>query len=469
MTWGYFASRHLVTVTANEVETTLWTRQTTVRGVLTEAGFSWNPEDIIRPGLDHELPSDGKILIRVAVPISIEADGNLIKHLTQSTSIAGVLRESGIQLKPNDRVYLNGRVVDVNTSLPGFTAAVGRVSIPAARLQPARVTVERAIPISINDNGLVSTIFTTEPTLGAALLDSGVLVYLGDYVSPDLGSPVTAGESVFIRRSRAASIVVDGHTIKTRTRSANVAGLLAQEGVQLEGKDYTAPVATNPVVDGIQVNVTRVREVFVTETQTLAFETRWLPNPDMEIDTRSTPQTGATGAKDRLFKSVYENGKLISRGLEREWIAKPPQDKIINYGTKIVVRDLTLPDGRVVQYWRLLRMLATSYTAATSGKPRTHPEYGLTFLGLTAGRGIVAVDPRVVNLRSDVYIPGYGLALAGDTGGGIKGRRIDLGFPEANLDWWYRWVNVYLLTPLPTTNQINYILSDYPQERNRNQ
>jgi len=219
------------------------------------------------------------------------------------------------------------------------------------------------------------------------------------------------------------------------------------------------------VIDWINVNVTRVREEFYTETEQLAFQTKWLPNPDMELDQRAVAQIGSKGIKNRLFKSVYENGKLISRGLEREWIAKPPQDHIINYGTKIVVRDLQLPDGSVVQYWRKVRLLATAYTAATSGKTREHPEYGKTRLGLLAGRGIVAVDPRVVNLRSKVFVPGYGLAYAGDTGGRIKGKRIDLGFPEDALEDWYRWVDVYILTPVPPKSQINIVLPDYPVER----
>src|SRR5206468_4043968 len=178
----------------------------------------------------------------------------------------------------------------------------------------------------------------------------------------------------------------------------------------------------NLVLDEMNIKVTRVREVYVTETTQIAFETRWLSNPDLEIDQIVDAQTGLKGAKNRLFKSVYEDGKLISRGLEREWIAQTPQNHIINYGTKVVVRDLTLPDGSTVQYWRKIHVLATSYTAATSGKPRTHPEYGITYLGLRAARGIVAVDPRVINLRANVYIPGYGLAMAGDTGGKIKGR-----------------------------------------------
>lgn len=465
----FFTSMRRVTVVVGDRQATFWTRQRTVRGALSEAGYVWNAEDMFEPGLDQALPQDGRIVLHSAIPITIQADGNLISRLTQSNTIQEILDESGVRLKPDDLVYLDGQPVGLNTGLARKSTLPGTVFAPTARLKSIHLVVERAIPISIDDNGLVSTVYTTAPTLGAALTDSGVLVYLGDYVSPDLGSPVASGESVFIRRSRAASIAVDGHVIKTRTRASNIAELLAQEGVQLIGKDYTAPTPTNLVYEGISVAVTRVREVYVTQTQSIAFETHWLPNPDMEIDTRDTPQEGGKGIKDRLFKSVYENGQLVSQGLEREWIAKPPQDKIINYGTKVVVRDLTLPDGKVVQYWRIVRMLATSYTAATSGKPRGNPEYGITFLGLTAGKGIVAVDPRVVNLRSDVYVPGYGLALAGDTGGGIRGRRIDLGFPESQLEDWYRWVNVYLLAPVPSSSQINFVLSDYPQEPAHNE
>ena len=40
-------------------------------------------------------------------------------------------------------------------------------------------------------------------------------------------------------------------------------------------------------------------------------------------------------------------------------------------------------------------------------------------LGVKAGYGVIAVDP-VIPLRSKVYVPGYGIAIAGDTGGSIK-------------------------------------------------
>ncbi len=69
-----------------------------------------------------------------------------------------------------------------------------------------------------------------------------------------------------------------------------------------------------------------------------------------------------------------------------------------------------------------VQMVATAYTAHCYGCS------GITAIGRPAGRGIVAVDPRVIPLGSRLYIPGYGFALAGDTGGDIRGNRVDLGF-----------------------------------------
>src|SRR5439155_27238095 len=51
---------------------------------------------------------------------------------------------------------------------------------------------------------------------------------------------------------------------------------------------------------------------------------------------------------------------------------------------------------------------------------------GITASGLPVGPGIVAVDPNVIPLGTRLYIPGYGKGIAADTGGGIKGKIIDL-------------------------------------------
>ena len=69
-----------------------------------------------------------------------------------------------------------------------------------------------------------------------------------------------------------------------------------------------------------------------------------------------------------------------------------------------------------------MEMVATGYSAECAGCD------GWTAIGRRAGHGIVAVDPRVIPIGTRLYIPGYGFAVAGDTGGDIVGRRIDLGF-----------------------------------------
>ncbi len=88
-----------------------------------------------------------------------------------------------------------------------------------------------------------------------------------------------------------------------------------------------------------------------------------------------------------------------------------------------------------------VQMIATAYTANCYGCS------GITAIGRPAGRGIVAVDPRVIPLGSHLYIPGYGFALAGDTGGDIRGNRVDLGFGSYGeaIQFGRREVTVYRL------------------------
>ena len=69
-------------------------------------------------------------------------------------------------------------------------------------------------------------------------------------------------------------------------------------------------------------------------------------------------------------------------------------------------------------------MVATAYYGGGGGLNGN----GITATGLRARKGLVAVDPKVIRLGTKLYIDGYGIAIAADTGGWIKGNRIDLCF-----------------------------------------
>ena len=81
--------------------------------------------------------------------------------------------------------------------------------------------------------------------------------------------------------------------------------------------------------------------------------------------------------------------------------------------------------------------------------------YGKVRCGYAMHSGLVAVDPRIIPLHTNVYVPGYGLGNACDTGSAIVGKRIDLGYDDDNLKSWYSWVDVYLLTPVPDVIRYN--------------
>jgi 3D (Asp-Asp-Asp) domain-containing protein len=68
-----------------------------------------------------------------------------------------------------------------------------------------------------------------------------------------------------------------------------------------------------------------------------------------------------------------------------------------------------------------MTMVATGYS------PYEGSSTGRCATGMRAGYGVVAVDPRVIRLGTRLFVEGYGYAVAGDTGGAIKGARIDLG------------------------------------------
>ncbi|MGI8736638.1 MAG: 3D domain-containing protein [Candidatus Eremiobacter antarcticus] len=74
---------------------------------------------------------------------------------------------------------------------------------------------------------------------------------------------------------------------------------------------------------------------------------------------------------------------------------------------------------------KLIGMVAMVATAYTAGSAQAFPT-GRTATGLLARYGVVAVDPRIIPLGSHLFIPGYGNAIAADTGGAIVGHRIDL-------------------------------------------
>ncbi len=421
--------------------------------------------------IDRSVSEDGlKVTIERPRPFRISADSRDVLLSSWAGTPADLLADAYIGFDPHDQVIVNGVPAAWDASMP---ARPTRLSAPRydrghawARIErdPLPIQVYRSIPFTVDDGNLPFTIRTTAQTVGEALREAEITIYLGDDVQPSLGSPVSAGLLVIIQRSTPISLWVDGRWIKTRTRSQTVGDALTEMGIGLTGLDEVSPSLDTPVRENMEIRIVRVREEIKIEEDIIPLETVCKGDPDLLIDIQQVLSPGAEGITRRRYRVRYEDGQEVARTLEDTWVAQEPVKREIAYGQRIIRRTFVDEAGQEITYWRMIHMRATSYSAATAGVSPDEPWYGHTRTGDPMRKGVVAVDQKLIPLRSQVYVPGYGYGDALDTGTAIKNRRIDLGYDDDNLVLWRRWVDVYLLWPPPPAYQIEWQVPNLPVE-----
>lgn len=204
------------------------------------------------------------------------------------------------------------------------------------------------------------------------------------------------------------------------------------------GDSTPSPTEPLPIVQPVTTQ-SSFTEKLEDQTETLPKKIIYTDDPETEAGEEKILDEGSDGKRVKIIKVTFNKG---GGEFDRETISvetTPPKDKKILRGTKIVWKTLDTPNGQIT-YWKKLRVYATHYDSHCPGCNEW------TAIGMRQGFGVIAVDPTVIPLRSKVYIPGYGSAVAGDTGGAIKGNIIDLGFDDARTAGWYaHFVDLYML------------------------
>jgi uncharacterized protein YabE (DUF348 family) len=461
LAWRFTA--HTVTVSVDGITDSVRSHRGTVGEVIQDLEIALSPYDRVLPDLATPLRDTSQITIERARPLRILSDGRDFVSHSWATDVRTALADSGIAFDAYDRALINGVEVDLDAPLPAAQVVTRPVTYDwgyaweGQSVEPLQIRVRRAIPMTVDDgSGAPYVIRTTAPTVGEAMRQAQITLYLGDKVEPSLGSAVTTGLKVAIERSVPVSVEADGERRKTRTQARTVGDALANLGVYAGGMDIVSPPLDTPLYDDIEIRVTRIREDIEVEEQIEPYETLYQGDPNLAIDTQQVINAGAEGITRQRYRVRYENGEAVSRVLEDEWIAQSPDTRIVAYGQSITPQTATV-EGQQITYWRRIRMLATSYTAESAGG-------NITRTGDVLRDGIVAVDPSIVPLRSQVYVPGYGMGDALDTGGGVIAKHIDLAYVDRPYVWTRRWVDVYLLWPPPAAGNITWVLPNYPRE-----
>jgi 3D (Asp-Asp-Asp) domain-containing protein len=281
-------------------------------------------------------------------------------------------------------------------------------------------------------------------TVGAFLRERGITPGPRDYVHPAADTPLT--DNVLVEYSPAVPVrlVTASGTKTIITTADDVGALLEEQGIHLGKHDIVRPSLADPIVAYGTIRIARVVKWVATEKRRVAERTIH------EIDFSLPPgkvkvvRHGQPGVALTMVDYTQTDGKLHKRVMSTR-ILRKPQTRVIaeGVGTSNAIADFARHGLEKTSYIAsgALSMVATAYTAGCAGCS------GYTATGYRAGHGIVAVDPSVIPLGTRLYIPGYGFAIAGDTGGAIRGNRIDLGFDSLSdaIQFGRRPVKVYTL------------------------
>ncbi len=414
-----------------------------VSAVIRAADLALNPADSIFPALDEPLSEDTIIVIERARPVTIIhlSDEKIIR--TPETKTGNILALEGVKLFPDDRVWIDG--------IPHTGSEAGELEVVS------RIEIQPALPASLILDESELEIWLGGHSLAEGLWLAGYEIMQADQVSGDLSAPLTESPEVEMRRSFPVSFSINGEVSETRVLASTVGEAVESAGAVLIGMDQTFQSETEPVSPGSVITLSRVVEEVVLNQEPLPFDVAYQADPEALIDTQTLLETGEYGVRAERIRIRYEDGEEIDRLVEGSWVVREPSPRVVGYGTRIEINTVDTPEGPL-EYWRALEMRATSYSPSRAGVPDDYPYFGITACGIKAEKGVVAVDRRYIPFYTPLYIPGYGTAIACDTGSAIVGRKIDLGYDDDNWESWHWNVTVYFLTPVPDPANIAWII-----------
>ncbi|PMQ01571.1 MAG: hypothetical protein CBR30_05130 [Dictyoglomus sp. NZ13-RE01] len=235
--------------------------------------------------------------------------------------------------------------------------------------------------------------------------------------------------------------IIDGNkkVMKIKTRANYVWEVLQENNIKINKKDRITPHPRANLNYVREIRIDRIEEKtvkdYITTSYDIIFKVKYSKEYKEKVVNR-----GKSGKIYEEWLLLYKNGKLESKTLKTRKVLVKSEPEIIEINSPII-RCLNITEG-TFKLKKVYTMTATAYYP-WEGKGVDDS----TALGWKAEKGIVAVDPRIIPLRTPLYIPSYGFSIAGDTGGAIKRYRIDLLLPTKRevYNFGRRKVAVYIL------------------------
>lgn len=288
--------------------------------------------------------------------------------------------------------------------------------------------------VQLVDDGQTRTVATRANTVADLLEQEGIELAELDVVEPELTAAVDDESQVVIHRAFNVTVSADFTAVAYPTQPQSVADFLAANNVELGEHDWVSPAKDHILAKGDSVVINRITYRTTQVKEKVAYKTERREDASMNVGKKKVIQAGQAGEKTITALVTYKDGVAIAKQELSRAVTTEPVNEIISVGTRRVISR----GGKTYEYTKALAMRASAYTHTGSNTASgSKPKAGVT----------VAVDPNVIPLGTTLYVDGYGYCKAQDTGGSIKGNRIDLFFDSESecKNWGVRTVRVYIL------------------------
>lgn len=325
------------------------------------------------------------------------------------------------------------------------------------------IKINRGVTVYItNYEGSTYSVFASG-TVSDAIKMAEINLPEGASVNYSLDEPLTEGMEIEIYGAFDIKIKIDGAVYHRTVSGKTVKDAISKVDLNISEDDQTNPGPNAPLMNGIEIEVIKVKTKVYTVTEKLSYTTKYVYTDELAAGKTRVKVEGQNGTREITYKESYINGVLIDSVVKESKITKRPVDKVLEVGTKVNVKPSTTPsttpisDLAVPSYVNIgANGIPTNYKKAINGKATAYCiPGGITATGEKARTGYIAVDPNEIPYGTEMYIVSadgkrvYGYCIAADTGSFVHNTdwTVDLYMDTEQecVNWGRRDIIIYIL------------------------
>lgn len=351
------------------------------------------------------------------------------------------------------------------------------------------VEAGRVREVTLTVDGEVREVAAVGSTVGEMLDRMGVKYPAGSILEPARDTRIEEGMEISLKRMKTIVFYVDGEGEKVKTTAGDVSEFLNERKIELGSDDVIYPDATSKLNDQSVVVVTHVDVEHEEVEETIPMRIKLVSASELPKGEREVVEEGSDGRRIAVYEITTKGGIEARSQLLSSTVIEPARERVIKLGRadEDELERIKREEERKLEEERAKAAAArekeeakkkeeakqnengeqsqnqnqneqngqngqngnqgqangnkpantvATYTmeaTAYDDSPEQNGPYGpYTASGTRLRPGVVAVDPSVIPLGTKLYIEGYGYAVAEDTGGAIKGMKIDLFMDSAS-------------------------------------